>query len=155
MFFDSGTGDAMASSSGSSGSSLSCESDDPGFCACSANGGASNGTSCSPSTLSEPGACCASSGYPSGGICTCASFTCDVNEGGGRDCWFHAGDTGHTTSATGAVCCLRLQGICSCYASENADSCTGFPTVSSCTSASVTPCTDAASDGDVAVPTCR
>jgi hypothetical protein len=77
-----------------------------------------------------------------------------VNAGGGYDCWYHSGDANHTTSATGAACCVR-QGICSCYDASTADQCQGYPSVTGCTAAVTPPCTDAVTSGTNVVATCR
>jgi hypothetical protein len=133
---------------------MSCESTDPDFCGCTAGLGVSNAAPCGPSTLKEPGACCASQDWPSSGTCTCASFACDVNAGGGHDCWYHSGDPIHATSASGAACCIR-SGICSCYDASNADSCKGYPSVASCTASTLAPCTDVVTSDEHVVSSCR
>lgn len=134
--------------------SISCQSD-PTYCVCAAYSGTPITTgACGPSTLAEPGACCATSSWPSAGTCYCFPFTCDVNAGGGRDCWYHAGNSGHTTSATGAACCLKA-GICSCYSAASAGLCEGYAPIGSCTAGVVAPCNDPVSTGDRQVAACH
>ena len=157
-----GTGDASGGSSGSSGSVYcSMSSGDPDFCLCehiAADSGVGAGGSCSAGSLRDHGACCADPGWPSSGSCQCASFLCEVNQGGGRDCFFNgaSGILGTpTTSASGAACCLRGSGICSCYDANNAGSCDGFQKVSSCSFGVVAPCTDLTTQGEMPVASCR
>jgi hypothetical protein len=83
---------------------------------------------------------------------------CEVNQGGGYDCFFN-GKSGilgtPATSATGAACCLRGDGICSCYDDINKGSCDGFTMVSSCTIGALAPCTGPTSQGQMQVPSCQ
>jgi hypothetical protein len=82
---------------------------------------------------------------------------CSVNQGGGYDCWYQGQSSGSilTPSATGAVCCVRSGGICSCYDQLNASSCQGYSAVSSCTAAVVAPCTGVLDEGETPVSSCR
>jgi hypothetical protein len=161
-FVDSGTiGTDSGGGGGGGGSGIECNpaTSDPDFCMCSSvPSSSSNGTACSAGWLRDEGACCADPGWPGSGSCICSSFLCEVNQGGGRDCFFNgaSGILGTpTTSATGAACCLRGQGICSCYDANNVGSCTGFQKVSACTFGTVAPCSDTLSQGDTPVSSCR
>src|SRR5579871_1869229 len=91
----SSSGSGSGGASGSSSGGITCSSADPYFCACFHNGAPANATPCAPSALQQPGACCADPGWPASGTCQCASFTCDVNAGGGYDCWYHSGNANH------------------------------------------------------------
>lgn len=161
-FGDGGTiGPDAGGGGGGGGGGIACNpaTGDPDFCMCSSvPSSQSNATACSSAWLRDKGACCADPGWPQSGSCICSSFLCEVNQGGGRDCFFSGSTSGlgtKTSSATGAACCLRGQGICSCYDANNAGSCNGFTKVSSCTFGVVPPCTDSLSQGDRPVSSCR
>lgn len=117
-----------------------------------------NATPCAATSIHDTAECCAEPGWPGAGTCTCDAFLCQVNQGGGSDCWYQGQSTTGlplTTSATGAACCLRGSGICSCYDQLNVSSCQGFTTVGSCTASEVAPCTDVLNAGETPVSTCR
>jgi hypothetical protein len=115
---------------------------------------------CAATSLRDPGGCCADQGWPQSGSCTCSSFNCYVNQGGGKDCYYRGlGENGlevPTTSDTapaGGACCVRLPGICSCY--RDATTCQGHAVLPSCIAGSVPVCNPVISNNGTAVASCR
>jgi hypothetical protein len=133
------------------------------MCEMIAQPGQSNATTCSTSTLKDPGTCCAEPGWPSTGNCECWAFLCYVNQGGGKDCSFEdLGANGAevpTTTATGAVCCVWGDAstgfICSCYSDATMCQGPGQKIVSSCSIDEVPPCSGGVETGYSQVPSCR
>ncbi|HEY6459110.1 MAG TPA: hypothetical protein VIY73_03135 [Polyangiaceae bacterium] len=159
----SGGSGSSGASGGGSGGGENCQDGQGDFCLCygASSSEPANGTPCSPSSLKDPGVCCADPGFPGSGDCICSSFLCYVNSGGGKDCWYQDLDGNGlevpTTSASGTACCTwgdSTNGyICSCY--DDAGLCEGKTTVSSCTSDTIPACSSLITTGYTQVPACR
>jgi hypothetical protein len=121
----------------------SCAADEAG-CTCTVG---SPGGACSPATVKDA-LCCASSGWPGSGTCSCAAVTCNDD---GATCTCARGLGGALTSCSGALCCQQTSGDCYCRRSS-----AGAPTcnVDDVASAFCRPSTLRCSPGTTKVDSC-
>jgi hypothetical protein len=124
------------------GLGISCESSGGGSCLCTTGGGESGGSECDTETTGQ-GVCCAMSGYPSYGSCSCSPYLCQSDGEGDCSCAADGTESGGTTVGScddsgGGTCCVNNEGDCFC--SPATTSCGSGTQVDTCSPGAANPC---------------
>ncbi len=137
---------------------VACNAASDSRCSCVKNGTSTNSTKCPPAD-SDWG-CCASTGYPDSGTCSCTRVVCNVS-GSVCNCEATEGQllpssgTGEYASCGAGsnwrVCCNSSDGGCDCYTAYDTCPKPGQTQVSSCSAFSNYAC----ADNTTKVPSCR